>query len=68
MPQNWNPKEFPKITCTNLPPFSYLPSRHLPFLNMPGNENITLQIKSNGYPSIYEQYHSPPLNFIPPRN
>lgn len=67
IPQNWYPKEFPKISCTTLTPFSYVPLRQIPFLNMPGSQNITMQMgaDSKGYPSLYDQYQQPTSDFKP---
>lgn len=67
IPQNWYPKEFPKISCNTLNPFSYVPLRQIPFLNMPGSQNIIMQMgeDSSGYPSLYDQYQKPTSDFVP---
>ena len=46
-PQNWNPKVFPKVICTNMKPYAYSPLPQLQYLNMPGNNNVVLNMNQN---------------------
>ena len=43
VPPNWNPQGFPKLLVQNMKPYLYNPLPQLPFLNMPGNQNIIIQ-------------------------
>lgn len=42
-PPNWNPQLFPKIVWNELKPFVYSPLPQIPYLNMPGQQNIVNQ-------------------------
>lgn len=67
MPQNWYPKVYPKVTCTTMKPFHLSPLPSIPFLNMPGPQNIVINMdaQSQGYPSLINQYQQPTPEYVP---
>lgn len=69
-PQNWYPQVYPVITCQNMKPYVYTPLPQIPFLNMPGNQNIIINTNPNtqGYPDIYQGYQMPTNDFGPQIN
>ncbi len=48
-PPNWNPQLFPKIVWNELKPFVYSPLPQIPYLNMPGQQNIINQNQNQDY-------------------
>lgn len=42
VPQNWSPQVFPKLQVQNMKPYLYNPLAQIPFLNMPGGQNIVM--------------------------
>lgn len=42
VPQNWSPQVFPKLQVQNMKPYMYSPLPQIPFLNMPGGQNIVM--------------------------
>ena len=43
--------------------YSYTPERQIPFLNLPGAQNVSLNTPSGiNFPSVYDQYSKPPEN------
>lgn len=43
-PANWSPQVFPKIICHNMKPYMYNPLQQIQYLNMPGNNNIVMNM------------------------
>ena len=39
-PTNWSPQVYPKVLCQNMKPYAYVPMSLIPFLNMPGENNV----------------------------
>lgn len=66
-PQNWYPQMFPKIQVQNMKPYVYTPLPQIPYLNMPGNQNVIINTNpnTNGYPDIYSGYQMPTNDFVP---
>ena len=65
-PQNWNPKLFPKVTCTNMKPYVYSPLPQIQFLNMPGSNNVVINTMEQAEPTMNYGYEPVTNDFKPP--